>query len=72
MSISKNIENESKTVYARPFYNEIEYEMPKELAKQLLATRKGTDQNMNPQAFLCKVVNEEFRIKGNCVKVTTY
>ena len=72
MSISKNIENESKSVLAKPFYNEIEYEMPKEFAKQILATRKGTDQNMHPQAFLCKVVNEEFGIKGNCVKVTTY
>jgi len=72
MSISKNIENESKSVSAKSFYNEIEYEMPKELAKQILATRKGTDQNMHPQTFLCKVVNEEFGIKGNCVKVTTY
>ena len=72
MNISKNIDNESITVYAKPFYDEIEYEMPKELAKQILATRKGTEQNMHPQAFLCKVVNEEFGIKGNCVKVTTY
>ena len=39
--MKKNIENESKTVWAKPFYGEIEYEMPKELAKQILATRKG-------------------------------
>jgi hypothetical protein len=70
--MKKNIENESKTMWAKPFYNCIEYEMPKALAKEILATRKGADRNMRPQEFLCKVINEEFGIKGNCVKVTTY
>lgn len=70
--MSKTVENETKSVYAKPFYNEIEYEMPAELAKHILATRKGPDQNVHPQAFLCRVVNEEFKIKGNCTKVTTY
>lgn len=68
----KEINNESKTVWAKPFYNEIEYSMPKEMAKEILATRKGENRNMNPQTFLCKVVNEEFGLKGNCTKVTTY
>ena len=62
--MNKDIENNTKSVWAKPFYGEIEYEMPKELAKQILATRKGTDQNMNPQEFLKKVVNEEFGLKG--------
>lgn len=53
------------------YEGEIEYEMSRELAKHLLATRKGTDQNMNPNDFLCKVVNEEFGVKGNCVCVRT-
>ena len=45
--------------------------MPKLMAKEILNERKGSDKNMNPQAFLCKVVNDTFGIKGYCVKVTT-
>jgi signal recognition particle GTPase len=71
MAKIKNVENESKTVSPKPFEGDVEYEMSKEMAKQILATRKGTDQNMHPQEFLCKVVNEEFGIKGNCVRVLT-
>lgn len=66
-----NKENESKSVWTKPWYGPIEYEMPKEMAKILLAERKGTDRNMHPQEYLKKVVNEDFGIKGNCVKVTT-
>ena len=65
-------EPENKSVWTKPFYNDIEYEMPKGLAKEILATRKGEERNMQPQAFLCKVVNEEFGLLGNCIKVTTY
>ena len=67
----KITENEAKTVWTKPYEEGIEYEMSKELAKQILATRKGTDQNMHPQEFLCKVVNEEFGLKGNCTRVLT-
>lgn len=67
--MNNNIENNAESVWAKPFYGEIEYEMPKELAKQILATRKGTDQNMHPQEFLKKVVNEEFGLKGYCSNV---
>ena len=54
----KITENEAKTVWAKPFEGGIEYEMSKELAKQILATRKGADQNVHPQEFLCRIVNE--------------
>ena len=64
-------ENESKSVPAKPYEGDIEYEMSKEMAKQLLATRKGQDQNVHPQEFLCRVVNEEFGLKGNCTRVLT-
>lgn len=64
--------SESKTVWSKPYYGPIEYEMPKEFAKQILATRKGEERNMHPQDFLKKVVNEEFGLLGNCEKVTTY
>ena len=65
MAKNNNIENNSKTVSPKPFEGDVEYEMNKELAKQILATRKGADQNVHPQEFLCRVVNEEFGIKGN-------
>ena len=65
-------EPENKSVWSKPYYGGIEYEMPKAYAKEILATRKGEERNMQPQAFLCKVVNEEFGLLGNCVKVTTY
>lgn len=71
MAKSKNIENESRTVNPKPYEGDIEYEMTKEMAKQILATRKGADQNVPPQKFLCQVVNEEFGVKGNCVRVLT-
>lgn len=67
----KITENEAKTVWAKPFEGGIEYEMSKEMAKQILATRKGADQNMSSQKFLCQVVNEEFGLKGNCTRVLT-
>ena len=54
---------------ARPYYGNIEYEMSSEMAKEILNTRKGTERNMPPQKFLCQVVNDEFRLKGNCIKV---
>lgn len=65
-----NQEPENKSVWSKPFYGPIEYEMPKTMAKMLLAERKGTDRNLHPQVYLRKVVNEDFGIKGNCVKVT--
>lgn len=60
--------NTYKTTFG---YRDIEYNMPAAMAKELLRTRKGTDMNMHPQAFLCKYVNEQLKIKGNCVKVNT-
>ena len=55
-------------------YGSIEYKMPEELAKQLLKKRKGVEgvNKMKPNEYLCYVVNEEFGIKGNCVKVITF
>jgi len=64
-------DSESKSVWAKPFEGGIEYEMSKEMAKALLATRKGADANLPPQKFLCQVVNAEFGVKGNCVRVLT-
>ena len=71
MAKTKNQENESMTVWTKSYEGGIEYEMTKEMAKQILATRKGADQNMSSQKFLCQVVNEEFGLKGNCTRVLT-
>ena len=69
MTITANMEPENRSVWSKPFYSPIEYEMPKEMARMLLAERKGGDRNMHPQEYLKKVVNETFGIKGYCVKV---
>lgn len=52
-------------------YGNIEYRMSKEMAHEILKTRKGNDQKMHPQKYLCKYVNEVLGIKGNCTLVTT-
>jgi hypothetical protein len=69
--MKNNTEPKNETVWTKPFYGGIEYEMPAAMAKNLLAERHGTDKNMHPQEYLKKVVNETFGIKGYCVKVTT-
>lgn len=48
----------------------VEYQMPKKMADILLKERKGADRNMRPQEYLVKIVNNEFRLKNTCVKVT--
>ena len=45
--------------------------MSAEMAKDLLSTRKGTDKNMDPQAYLLKVVNEQFGLRLPVTKVYT-
>lgn len=52
-------------------YGDIEYRMTSTMAKEILNSRKGEDKKMNPQEALIKYVNEELRVKGNCVVVTT-
>lgn len=66
--IMENKMNTYKTTYG---YGEIEYNMTAAMAKELLRSRKGTDANMHPQAYLCKYVNEQLGVKGNCVRVVT-
>lgn len=49
----------------------IEYKMSSEMAKKLLKLRKGTELKQTPQEFLCAYVNQEFNLKGHCVRVLT-
>lgn len=50
-----------------PFY---EYVMPKDMIKDLLEKRDGEEKKLRPHDYLVKVVNEEFEIRGTCVRVT--
>ncbi|MBQ8792349.1 MAG: hypothetical protein IJZ62_01890 [Clostridia bacterium] len=50
----------------------IEYKMPDKMARELLKARKGDEAKMRPNDFLCKVVNENFGLKGHCVNVIRY
>lgn len=50
----------------------VEYKMPREMAKELLKNRKGTDIKMNPNDYLCKVVNESFGLLRHCDNVIQY
>lgn len=50
----------------------IEYKMPEKMAQEYLKMRKGDDAKRNPQEYLCKVVNEEFGLKGYCANVIQY
>ena len=42
------------------------------MAKAYLKYRKGSDLKMDANDFLCKVVNDNFGLKGRCVKVLRY
>ena len=52
-------------------YGDIEYRMSRSYADTLLKSRKGEDRNLSEQEFLCKYINSECDVKGNCVLVTT-
>lgn len=45
----------------------VEYKMSRAMAEEVIKAYKGN--NKNPQAILCKYVNEECGLKGSCVKV---
>jgi hypothetical protein len=46
--------------------------MPKQMAKELLRTRKGDDLKMRPNDYLVKVVNENFGLLHHCTRVIQY
>ena len=50
----------------------VEYKMPYAMAKSYLAMRKESEKKLHPLVYLAKVVNEEFGLKGQCVKVIQY
>lgn len=49
----------------------IEYNMSKTMAMELLKLRKGEEKKMEPQAYLCKVLTEQFGLKYPVTKVNT-
>jgi hypothetical protein len=48
-----------------------EYNMSKTMATELLKNRKGSEKNMDPQAFLVKYVNEQMCLRLPVSKVYT-
>ena len=48
-----------------------EYNMSKEMAEELLKLRKNSEKKMEPQAYLVKVVNEQFGLRLPVTKVFT-
>ena len=50
---------------------DIEYKMSKELALSYLGNRKGDDKKKDAQEYLCEIVNTQFGVKGNCIRVLT-
>lgn len=50
---------------------DVEYKMTKEMANFYLMNRKGIDKNKPSQEYLCEIVNNDFNIKGNCIRVLT-
>lgn len=50
----------------------IEYKMPEAVAKDLLKKRSGNDLKMTPNDYLCKFVNEEYDLLGECIRVIRY
>ena len=60
--------------YVEPKYDQYppyyEYVMSKGMAAELLENRSGDERKMRPHDYLVKVVNEQFGIRGTCVKVS--
>lgn len=52
------------------FKTEIEYRMPRTLAKDLLKNRKGDEKKLDNQKFLCDYINREYGLLGYCTKVS--
>lgn len=47
----------------------IEYQMPKDIAEDLLNSRRGKEKGIDPQKWLCDYVNTELHFIGYCIKV---
>lgn len=51
------------------FYRPVEYQMTKTTFQELLKTRQPEDMKQNPYAYVMKVINETYGIKGNVKKL---
>lgn len=50
----------------------IEYKIPYEVARNYLKDRHGKDVKTENNAYLCRVVNEEYGLIGKCVNVILF
>lgn len=62
----------TKRTNLNQYLDAIEYKMPDKMAREILKERTGNEFKMNPQDYLCQVVNELFGLKGHCVKVIRF
>lgn len=53
----------------KSFYRPVAYQMTKKQFQDLLKTRDAEDAKQNPYAYVMKVVNETYGIKGNVKKI---
>ena len=61
------IKNKKKVIVSQK--GNFEYKMTKEMANAYLNARKGEEKKKHPQEYLCRIVNNEFGIKGTCTRV---
>ena len=64
--------NKDENIVVKSNEDVFKYKMPEYMAKAYLKDRKGSDLKMDANDFLCKVVNDNFGLKGRCVKVLRY
>lgn len=53
-------------------FGEIEYNMPKKAADDILSSRHGSEKNKSKQEYLCDYVNTQCGLLRKCVKVHVY
>ncbi len=46
------------------------YQMTRTMFNNLVKERKGNELKMNPYKYVCKIVNEQFGIKGTIERIT--
>lgn len=50
----------------------VEYQMTRKMFDELLKTRTEEEKKLNPYAFVTKIVNEQFGVKGTVTHISIY
>jgi hypothetical protein len=65
-------QNDPNIIYGYKTPNPIEYKMPVDFARNILRSYKVAENVEAQQEVLCRYVNQQFDIKGTCVRVVTF